>query len=547
MKHITKLTVGLITIALVSCNKYESQISTDVSTKISRPDPIITPRQDNAPFNQIYIYRLAENITVEVVARSTVSGGDPFSSSGSGVIIGKQGSTYYVLTAKHIFQYQDDYRVVVRSKKPGEDAEILKLEIIYRYPDADLAVFKFASVKQYKVAEVGEASQLRKNSEVYVGGWPGAENREGFQFTPAKVTNPRAGDLLNYEPTVPGEGVYPGMSGGAVLNKAGQLMGIHVGLTKAGDGEGVLVSTFLRDIPQQVSRVLVRSTSAALPSPIPSPKNRAVGNTDNVTPSQIQNAESYYEQGDKHHDREEFEQALADYNQAIQLNPKYADAYNNRGNVYYNQGKYDLALADYNQAIQLNPKYADAYNNRGNVYYNQGKYDLALADYNQAIQLNPKYADAYNNRGNVYYNQGKYDLALADYNESIRLNNPQLWLPYNNRGLVYNDQRKYDLALADYSQAIQLNPKDAYAYYNRGNVYDDQGKYDLAIADYSQAIQLNPKYANAYYTRGLTNKDQRNMEKAISDFEKAADLYKQQGNQTWYQNSLDQLKELRGS
>ncbi|MDE5090978.1 MAG: tetratricopeptide repeat protein, partial [Trichodesmium sp. St18_bin3_1_1] len=85
------------------------------------------------------------------------------------------------------------------------------------------------------------------------------------------------------------------------------------------------------------------------------------------------------------------------------------------------------------------------------------------------------------------------------------------------------------------------------AYNNRGNVYYGQGKYDLAIADYNQAIQLNPKHANAYYSRGLTNKDQRNMEKAISDFEKAADLYKQQGNQTWYQNSLDQLKELRGS
>ncbi|MCH2051341.1 MAG: tetratricopeptide repeat-containing serine protease family protein [Trichodesmium sp. ALOHA_ZT_67] len=445
MKHITKLTVGLITIALVSCNKYESQISTDVSTKISRPDPIITARQDNAPLSQIALNRLAENITVAVVARSVVSGGDPFSSSGSGVIIGKQGSTYYVLTAKHIFQYQDDYRVVVRSKKPGEDAEILKLEIIYRYPDADLAVFKFASVKQYKVAEVGEASQLRKNSEVYVGGWPGAENREGFQFTPAKVTNPRAGDLLNYEPTVPGEGVYPGMSGGAVLNEAGQLMGIHVGLVKAdGDGEGVLVSTFLRDIPQQVSRVLVRSTSAALPSPIPSPKNRAVGNTDNVTVPQIQDAESYYKQGNKHIDREEFEQAIADLNQAIQLNPKYAEAYYNRGIVYLKQGKYDLALADYNQAIQLNPKDAEAYNNRGGVYLKQGKYDLAIAEFNQAIQL-------------------------------------------------------------------------------------------------------NPKLAAPYYSRGLTNKYQRNMEKAISDFEKAADLYKQQGNQTWYQNSLDQLKKLRGS
>ena len=251
MKHITKLTVGLITIALVSCNKSESQISTDVSTQNSRSNPIITARQDNAPLNQIALNRLAENMTVEVVARSVVSGGDPFGSSGSGVIIGKKDSTYYVLSANHIFLYPNDYRVVVRSKKPGEDAEILKLEIIYRYPDADLAVFKFASVKQYKVAEIGEASQLRKNSQVYVGGWPGVENREGFQFTPAKVTNPRAGDLLTYEPTVPGEGVYPGMSGGAVLNEAGQLIGIHVGLKKFdGDGVGVLVSTFLREIPQ---------------------------------------------------------------------------------------------------------------------------------------------------------------------------------------------------------------------------------------------------------------------------------------------------------
>ncbi|MDE5069512.1 MAG: tetratricopeptide repeat protein, partial [Trichodesmium sp. St4_bin8_1] len=87
----------------------------------------------------------------------------------------------------------------------------------------------------------------------------------------------------------------------------------------------------------------------------------------------------------------------------------------------------------------------------------------------------------------------------------------------------------------------------AYAYNNRGVVYDKQGKYDLAIADYNQAIQLNPKYAKAYYNRGLAYKAQRNIQKARSDFKKAADLHKQQGNQQSYQNSLDQLKELRGS
>ena len=118
---------------------------------------------------------------------------------------------------------------------------------------------------------------------------------------------------------------------------------------------------------------------------------------------------------------------------------------------------------------------------------------------------------------------------------------------YLEQGNKHYNREEFEQAIADYNQAIQLNPKYAYAYNNRGIVYYNQGKYDLAIADYNQAIQLNPKYANAYYNRGLTYKAKRNIEKAISDFEKAADLYKQQGNQTWYQNSLDQLKKLRGS
>ena len=363
MKHITKLTVGLITIALVSYSKSESQISTDVSTQNSRSNPIITARQDTLSLNPIALNRLAENMTVEVVARSVVSGGDPFGSSGSGVIIGKEGSTYYVLSAKHIFLYPNDYRVVVRSKKPGEDAEILKLEIIYRYPDADLAVFKFASVKQYKVAEIGEASQLRKNSQVYVGGWPGVENREGFQFTPAKVTNPQAGDFLTYEPTVSGEGVYPGMSGGAVLNEAGQLIGIHVGLKKFdGDGVGVLVSTFLREIPQQVSKVLVRSTS--------------VGIEKNKITTKLYKGRSFVKEG-------KVKEAIASYQKAEKIDPTQISAsYWNKlcwyGSLYKKAADVMFACE---KAVALNPKEVNIIDSRGLARALTGDIEGAIADF----------------------------------------------------------------------------------------------------------------------------------------------------------------------
>jgi tetratricopeptide (TPR) repeat protein len=113
----------------------------------------------------------------------------------------------------------------------------------------------------------------------------------------------------------------------------------------------------------------------------------------------------YFYRGNAYGKKKEYDHAIADFNQALQLNPKYAKAFNNRGNAYYNQKEYDRAIKDYNQALQLKltPKYAAvAFYNLGNAYAKKKEYDRAIADYNQALQLNPKYAAAFYNRGLVY-------------------------------------------------------------------------------------------------------------------------------------------------
>ena len=69
----------------------------------------------------------------------------------------------------------------------------------------------------------------------------------------------------------------------------------------------------------------------------------------------------------RHVDSTRLRRAIADYDQAIRLDPKDATAYNNRGSARYDRKEYDGAIADYDQAIRLDPKYATAYNNRGSA------------------------------------------------------------------------------------------------------------------------------------------------------------------------------------
>ena len=94
-----------------------------------------------------------------------------------------------------------------------------------------------------------------------------------------------------------------------------------------------------------------------------------------------------------------------------------AITYYNRGNDHYTKAEYDPAMSDLNEAIRLAPNLAVAYLVRGNVYKALGSSDSAINDYTKAIGLpglgTAYLAKVYAGRGDVYYSTGSYDSAIS--------------------------------------------------------------------------------------------------------------------------------------
>ncbi|MBD2249297.1 tetratricopeptide repeat protein [Nostoc sp. FACHB-888] len=125
--------------------------------------------------------------------------------------------------------------------------------------------------------------------------------------------------------------------------------------------------------------------------------------------------------GNSHLFQSDYTQAIADFNQALKLQPNDAVAYYNRGVAYIKQGNYTQAIADYNQALNLQPNFTDTYVSRGVAYAREGNYTQAIADYNQALKLQPNDANAYYNKACAYSLKKEVKAAIENLQRAIDL------------------------------------------------------------------------------------------------------------------------------
>jgi tetratricopeptide (TPR) repeat protein len=191
-----------------------------------------------------------------------------------------------------------------------------------------------------------------------------------------------------------------------------------------------------------------------------------------------------------------WQNSLTLWNDTIGKYPgKIYDAYTHRGDYYRDvRHDYRAAVADFDQAITINPKVARAWNFKGMALAQVNQIDSAAVCFEQALRIDPRFASALSNRGGAKLSRGDAVGAVEDLTRAIE-SDPRIWGGYTNRALAYTILKEHEKAIADLRRALELKPTnpDNYVYVNAiGVELAALGRNDEAIREFDEAIRTTP-------------------------------------------------------
>ncbi len=219
---------------------------------------------------------------------------------------------------------------------------------------------------------------------------------------------------------------------------------------------------------------------------------------------------------------QQYDKAIADYEQYITLRPNNTKGFYEKGLVYLMTKKYEKAIRDFNDVLQLNSKDKNALTYKGYALMEMRQYKEAIETYTALLRLqkNVNKKDIYMQRAKAYEMLQNFNAAIADYTEILKqeTNDVNALL---SRGGIYFQQNDFDAALSDMNKVLGINPRTAKALLNRAIIYASKHQHAAAIEDFDAYLELQPADAQAYNWRGVSKFKAGDYSSAIQDFSKA--------------------------
>ncbi|MCB9493094.1 MAG: tetratricopeptide repeat protein [Epsilonproteobacteria bacterium] len=218
-----------------------------------------------------------------------------------------------------------------------------------------------------------------------------------------------------------------------------------------------------------------------------------------------------------------FDEAIASYKRAIDLDKHYSDPLSNIAVSYSLKGETDKAIESLKGAIHICPNYPEAYNNLGTLLLQKKEYDDAERALNIAIQLRPYYGKAYYNLARMHEERGDNDKAWEFLKKATEgdLDTPEVLLKLGQLGLKV---KKYTESARALEKVVELGVYNEQVQFNLANAYFMCGKLERSLQIYENLVRNNPVESRYAYNLAEAYFSNNEIERAMEMFRKTTTL-----------------------
>jgi tetratricopeptide (TPR) repeat protein len=208
----------------------------------------------------------------------------------------------------------------------------------------------------------------------------------------------------------------------------------------------------------------------------------------------------YIESGNEALREGDFDQAVLDFEKAVEEYPESYEAHNSLGAALSATGNLQRAVEHFSIAVALKDDFVEGHYNLARALSGLGRYKEAVEEYRNAIQVDSTYAIAYMGMGDALAILNEPEQAITSYEEAIQ-NDPGLLPAYIGLGRVYVSIREYDKAIEVFETAQEAFPRNAEVPFIAGKAAVLSGDPNLAVEFLSDACRLDS--LNLYYRNDL--------------------------------------------
>jgi eukaryotic-like serine/threonine-protein kinase len=177
----------------------------------------------------------------------------------------------------------------------------------------------------------------------------------------------------------------------------------------------------------------------------------------------------HYVAGLIYDDEGQYEQAVADFQRAIELEPRNGDAWRRLGKTYEHNNQANLAQSAYLRAIEVQPDYFKNYRDLGAFYFTRDEYEEAATQYKKMIVLVPDLAVAHYQLATPYLDLGRYDEAEKELKAALSIEETVFEVEGFGLLRLYQDNSRE--AIPYLERALEIGPKSSVLYLNLGTAY----------------------------------------------------------------------------